>query len=1260
MDKVWAAGESTLGTLTLDPANGGVGFARTHWATSINKMLLFMVPGRDNSVRALDPVTNSWEYLWPSLYGEAVPQARDNFGSFYVPRLDELWLWGGSYLEQYGSSALRSGRFHVSQKRWIASGTTDADAFKDILDLSEVGGAMPWNGADPATAWNAQLDMGMVCCGSGNSYSGDFYLIEPNQGGGKPYKATKLSGTLPPPRGQAMNLLVAANTDFYLFSGFNGYDEANRDYSYTRDFWKFSGLTRTWTRLPDPPGVSYQPTVTYDSDMNAVVAWINNHIYVYHIASNQWRDHTPSGLPCMGNQTGSYSPTAKLHIFVGGNPCVEGTPINGAQVLTVNIFGSQGVPIGNDTVPSNPPPQPPPSNPPSTLKATSYGTSEGIDRVGPQNQTTRNGIMDFHIKVTGLRSTPTKVRITSNTAGEWESPYNGRSWIVEAQYSASTGDLYFEQFTSSTFRVKVTYGDGTTDEVDVTNLTGNTPNPPPIITPPTVTPPPTGSGCVSGLCLQNRTWTAAEFPPDGLDNPSRHGGTPGQKQYAAKVNLQNSKIYFWGGDTNKRGRDYTDGWGATYALDLSKSLSDPNGAWTTEFFSCAADHGFPNLIQPKYPSENSWVYDSNRNKFYYISGFNFDLGIQGGCANESNLRGPPLTFDPVNKVWSQSPFVSQHASGLTGNSPTSEGGVYDPVTDAVYLPFGGMLMSILDLKTNQWSAVELTCSDNAISDGAHASCPTNSTKVNGGFSVVNNLWMDIDVQRRHIYFIKGPGEDNFTRGRLLRYNIDKKTVTALPTLPYDSVQGGIDAHVAFDSINNLVYHWYGGESIVSKLYIYHPDPSGGGNGRWEQDPMYMPAGIQPKGNGIVFDPIHNALVLYGGIWWHNEPGKPLYDPNPTFQTYYFLYRYGNGTGIIPPPPVVPPPVTPPPVVDPPPVVPPPVVEPPPVVTPISTLKAVYVGMDQDKVGKINQTTPNGINDYHVTMTGLRGNPTKITMTSDNGGIWETPFNGRNWIMATSFNNSAMTMDVWFEQFNAKTFKVKVVYADKTTDETNVQGQVVANPNSTLKAVYVGMDQDKVGKINQTTPNGINDYHVIMTGLRSNPTKITVTSDNGGIWETPFNGRNWIMATSFNNSAMTMDVWFEQFNAKTFKVKVVYADKTTDEANVQGQVVVKSKSTLQAVYFGSNEDKVGPYDRKPSGKNDDHIKLSGLRGKPVKIKVTGIDVSGRWDWPYNGHATVFMDTDGKTADLWMEHYNPKSFLIEVQYNDYTKDQASTVK
>lgn len=115
--------------------------------------------------------------------------------------------------------------------------------------------------------------------------------------------------------------------------------------------------------------------------------------------------------------------------------------------------------------------------PPSSAPfAAVYQGITGADKVGRINQTSANGVADFHISVTGLRATPYKVRITSNSGGIWETPFNGVNWIIATQYDGSgKGDFWFEPFTSNSFRVKVTYADGSSDEADARNALTITP-----------------------------------------------------------------------------------------------------------------------------------------------------------------------------------------------------------------------------------------------------------------------------------------------------------------------------------------------------------------------------------------------------------------------------------------------------------------------------------------------------------------------------------------------------------------------------------------------------------------------------------------------------------------------------------------------------------------------------------------------------------------------------------------------------------------
>jgi len=105
--------------------------------------------------------------------------------------------------------------------------------------------------------------------------------------------------------------------------------------------------------------------------------------------------------------------------------------------------------------------------PPASLQGTFLGVT-GEDVVGPV-QESPSGVADWHIRLQGLRTSTVKVRITTSPGGVWESPYGGAFWTNGIRPDGfGNADLWFEPWNNATgIHVKVTYSDGTTDEVDV-------------------------------------------------------------------------------------------------------------------------------------------------------------------------------------------------------------------------------------------------------------------------------------------------------------------------------------------------------------------------------------------------------------------------------------------------------------------------------------------------------------------------------------------------------------------------------------------------------------------------------------------------------------------------------------------------------------------------------------------------------------------------------------------------------------------------
>jgi hypothetical protein len=70
----------------------------------------------------------------------------------------------------------------------------------------------------------------------------------------------------------------------------------------------------------------------------------------------------------------------------------------------------------------------------------------------------------------------------------------------------------------------------------------------------------------------------------------------------------------------------------------------------------------------------------------------------------------------------------------------------------------------------------------------------------------------------------------------------------------------------------------------------------------------------------------------------------------------------------------------------------------------------------------------------MSLGGLRGTPTRIVITSEVG-LWETPFNGTNWIVRIS-SVTGSNAEVNLSQYQGQNFLVRVWYPDGTSDQAN--------------------------------------------------------------------------------------------------------------------------------------------------------------------------------------------------------------------------------
>jgi hypothetical protein len=211
----------------------------------------------------------------------------------------------------------------------------------------------------------------------------------------------------------------------------------------------------------------------------------------------------------------------------------------------------------------------------------------------------------------------------------------------------------------------------------------------------------------------------------------------------------------------------------------------------------------------------------------------------------------------------------------------------------------------------------------------------------------------------------------------------------------------------------------------------------------------------------------------------------------------------------------------------------------------ASLKASYLGVTgQDYVGPQGQVTPDGVPDWHIQLQGLRGTPVQVQITSTAGGVWQTPYNGVNWVISAQYGASG-SGDLFFEPWSTPGFHVKVWYSDSTTDEADATATTIT---TTLRASFLGATgQDCVGPQGQLTPDGVLDWHIQLQGLRGTPVQVQITSVAGGVWQTPYNGVNWVISAQYGPSG-SGDLFFEPWSSTGFHIKVWYSDSTTDEAD----------------------------------------------------------------------------------------------------------------
>ena len=141
--------------------------------------------------------------------------------------------------------------------------------------------------------------------------------------------------------------------------------------------------------------------------------------------------------------------------------------------------------------------------------------------------------------------------------------------------------------------------------------------------------------------------------------------------------------------------------------------------------------------------------------------------------------------------------------------------------------------------------------------------------------------------------------------------------------------------------------------------------------------------------------------------------------------------------------------------------------------PPTTLTAVFRGIGPDVVSH-GTVAPDGEPDYRMTLGGLRGAPTEITITSDSNGVWRIPYNGSNWLIRFS-SQSSSTGEVNFSQYASQNFVVRVAYADGSTDQANSTSALAVDDGEVARFLYQATFGPTPALIEQVKQSGIETH-----------------------------------------------------------------------------------------------------------------------------------------------------------------------------------------
>ena len=115
----------------------------------------------------------------------------------------------------------------------------------------------------------------------------------------------------------------------------------------------------------------------------------------------------------------------------------------------------------------------------------------------------------------------------------------------------------------------------------------------------------------------------------------------------------------------------------------------------------------------------------------------------------------------------------------------------------------------------------------------------------------------------------------------------------------------------------------------------------------------------------------------------------------------------------------------------------------------TTVTATLLGQTGEDIAGTFSQTPDGIKDVHIRLNGVQGTITGVKITDTGNGVWQTPYNGGNWIVAIRPQTNPSVVDLYFDFWQqSSSFTLNLTFANGSAQTIQTSSNATAMPPST--------------------------------------------------------------------------------------------------------------------------------------------------------------------------------------------------------------------